>query len=77
MRNIHYKMCTCLLGMLLMLFAGIGARAASWEVQQERKVSGTVIDEKGEPVIGASVVVVETKQGAITDMEGKFSVNVS
>ena len=33
-------------------------------------------DEKGEPVIGASVVVVESKQGTITDIDGKFLVNV-
>ena len=58
-----------------MLFSGIQARGASLEVQQERKISGTVIDEKGEPVIGASVVVVETKQGAITNIDGKFQVN--
>ena len=75
MRNIHFKTCTCLLGILLMLFSGIQARGASWEVQQERKISGTVIDEKGEPVIGASVVVVETKQGTITNIDGKFQVN--
>ena len=37
MRNIHFKTCTCLLGILLMLFSGIQARGASWEVQQERK----------------------------------------
>lgn len=75
MRNIYCRTCTCLLGILLMLFSGIQARGASWEVQQERKISGTVIDEKGEPVIGASVVVVETKQGSITNMDGKFQVS--
>lgn len=62
MRNIHFKTCTCLLGILLMLFSGIQARGASLEVQQERKISGTVVDEKGEPVIGASVVVIETNK---------------
>ena len=75
MRNIHFKTCTCLLGILLMLFSGIQARGASLEVQQERKISGTVVDEKGEPVIGASVVVIETKQGTITNIDGKFQVN--
>ena len=44
-------------------------------MQQERKISGTVVDEKGEPVIGASVVVIETKQGTITNIDGKFQVN--
>jgi len=60
MKNIHFKTCTCLLGMLLILFSGIQVKGASLEVQQESKISGTVTDEKGEPVIGASVVVVES-----------------
>ncbi|MCS3024205.1 hypothetical protein NXW75_10555 [Bacteroides xylanisolvens] len=49
MKNIHFKTCTCLLGILLILFSGIQVKGASLEVQQESKVSGTVTDEKGEP----------------------------
>ena len=45
--------------------------------EQEKKrninVSGTVVDEKGEPVIGASVTVVGTALGTITNLEGKYS----
>ena len=37
-------------------------------------VRGTVIDEAGEPVIGASVQVQGTGTGSITDFDGKFSV---
>ena len=76
MKNIHFKTCTCLLGMLLILFSGIQVKGASLEVQQESKISGTMTDEKGEPVIGASVVVGRSKQGTITDIAGKFLVNV-
>lgn len=39
-------------------------------------VRGTVIDETGETVIGASVMIKGTTQGTITDMDGKFSLNV-
>lgn len=39
-------------------------------------VRGTVIDESGETVIGASVTVKGTTQGTITDFDGKFSLNV-
>ena len=46
MKNIHFKTCTCLLGILLILFSGIQVKGASLEVQQESKVSGTVTDEK-------------------------------
>ena len=41
MKNIHFKTCTCLLGILLILFSGIQVKGASLEVQQESKVSGT------------------------------------
>ena len=51
MKNIHFKTCTCLLGILLILFSGIQVKGASLEVQQESKVSGTVTDEKGEPLL--------------------------
>ena len=37
-------------------------------------VKGTVNDEVGEPVIGATVKVQGTQQGSITDFDGKFSI---
>ena len=36
-------------------------------------VNGTVVDETGEPVIGATVMVKGTSVGASTDIDGKFS----
>ena len=40
-------------------------------------VKGIVNDEAGEPIIGATVKVVGTNTGAITDMDGQFSVNAA
>ena len=40
-------------------------------------VKGIVNDETGEPIIGATVKVVGTNTGAITDMDGKFSLNAA
>lgn len=37
---------------------------------------GVVIDEKGETIIGASVREKDTKTGTITDIDGKFTLNV-
>ncbi len=46
------------------------------EVQQTgRTVTGTIVDETGEPVIGVNVLVKGTTIGAITDLDGKFSLN--
>lgn len=45
--------------------------------QTVRTVSGQVIDEAtGETIIGASVVEKGTNNGAVTDIDGKFSLNV-
>ena len=41
---------------------------------QTKTVTGTVIDEMGEPVIGANVIVVGTTNGATTDIDGNFSI---
>lgn len=42
------------------------------------KVTGTVVSqEDGQPVVGASVLVVGTKTGTVTDVDGKFSLTVA
>lgn len=45
--------------------------------QQSRLISGIVKDESGEPMIGASVLDVSTKQGTIADIDGKFTLEVT
>ena len=42
---------------------------------QEIQVKGRVIDEKGEAVIGAAVKVKESTKGALTDLDGNFTVS--
>jgi TonB-linked SusC/RagA family outer membrane protein len=37
-----------------------------------KTVSGVIVDENGDPVIGASVVVKGTSTGTITDLDGKY-----
>lgn len=44
--------------------------------QQKKTITGTVVDPNGEAVIGANVVVKGTTNGTITDMDGKFSLEV-
>lgn len=43
---------------------------------QTTRISGIVIDNAGEPVISASVVVKGTTVGTVTDLDGKFTINV-
>lgn len=42
----------------------------------QRTVSGTVVDATGEPLIGASILVKGTTTGAVTDIDGSFSLSV-
>jgi TonB-linked SusC/RagA family outer membrane protein len=46
-------------------------------VQPARTITGTVTDERGDPVIGANIVEKGTTNGVITDMNGKFSLLVA
>lgn len=43
---------------------------------QDEKITGTVTDEKGEPIIGAGVKIVGQNKGTVTDIDGHFSLNV-
>lgn len=54
-----------------------GSDSPAAELQQAKKtVSGTILDSAGQPVIGAAVVVPGTTLGAVTDVDGRFSISV-
>ncbi|MDE5711875.1 MAG: TonB family protein [Bacteroides sp.] len=40
------------------------------------KVEGKVVDEQGEPVVGASILLEGTKKGTVTDVDGNFRLSV-
>ena len=40
-------------------------------------LTGTVIDEAGVPVIGANIIEKGTTNGAVTDFDGNFSIQIS
>mgnify|MGYP004443630595 FL=1 len=66
--NCYLKQRFALVAMLLLsaftAFAGI-------------KVTGTVVDESGEPLVAATVMEVGAKQGTLTDISGKYTLEVS
>lgn len=59
-------------GLSMMLFVLFSVTVAMAQVL----VRGTVVDQTGESVIGASIQVKGTTQGTITDIDGKFSLGV-
>lgn len=54
-----------------------GATPKPLAEQQKNTVRGTVTDQAGEPIIGASIVIKGTTKGVVTDTEGHFSIDVS
>lgn len=44
--------------------------------QDNNKVSGTITDKSGEPIIGANVVIKGTTNGTITDIDGNYTLDV-
>jgi len=44
---------------------------------QNRTVTGQIVDESGEPLIGVSIQIKGTTQGTITDFNGNFSIDLS
>jgi TonB-linked SusC/RagA family outer membrane protein len=45
--------------------------------QQQRTVTGTVVDAQGEPLIGVTVKEQGTQNAAVTDMDGRFKLQLS
>ncbi|MBB3700841.1 SusC/RagA family TonB-linked outer membrane protein [Flammeovirga yaeyamensis] len=56
--------------MLLLLFSLVA-------FAQERSVSGTVVDENGDPLPGVAVLVKGTTKGGTTDFDGKFKITLA
>jgi TonB-linked SusC/RagA family outer membrane protein len=72
MRNqkIIFKKILFILGLFLISFQGIQA-------QNEKTVTGVVIDETNSPLPGVTVLIKGSSKGAITDLDGKFTISVS
>lgn len=58
-----------LLTTMLCLLLGFSAWAQS-------TVTGTITDDNGDPIPGASIRVVDTNLGTVTDLDGVYNINV-
>ncbi len=66
-----FKTVRAILALLLML----ALPAISW-AQAARTVSGTVVDELGEPLIGVSVTITGQNGGVTTDIDGNYRIAI-
>ena len=76
-KTINIIMCMSLLGGVSLPAFAEKAPAVQQQAQS-RTVKGTVVDEDGEPIIGATIMVAgkNNGKGVISDIEGNFSITV-
>ena len=55
----------------------VSAEQSVEAVQQSGKINGKVLDQNGEPVIGATVKIKGSSTGTVTDMDGNFSLTAT
>ena len=58
------------------LFTLLTLCVLSVAVFADMKVTGVVVDENGEPEVGASIMITGTTKGTITDNDGEFTITV-
>ncbi|WP_290121363.1 carboxypeptidase-like regulatory domain-containing protein, partial [uncultured Duncaniella sp.] len=65
--------------MAMTLPVGVSAQAGkdnvrtSMEKIEKKTISGTIFDEDGDPLPGATVLVEDSKEGTSTDVDGNFT----
>ena len=60
----------------VLLYANDSVEESLMVVQTGRIIKGLVTDANGEPLIGCNVVVVGSNAGVITDIDGRFTLNI-
>ena len=70
MKNILYEKCSW--GKKILFFLLIALLHSAMSFAQERTVTGVVVDDKDEPIIGTNVKAKGANKGTITDLDGKF-----
>ncbi len=67
------------LGMMLLAIAALGSLSAAatpgFDIHAVERISGSVKDSAGEPLIGASVMIKGTGSGTVTDVDGSFVID--
>ena len=58
--------------LVLLMLLVLGGQAA-WA--QTQRVAGTVVDDEGEPVLGATIKILGTDKGTVTDFDGRFALD--
>ena len=78
MKQFRFKTLLSLCALISVLFAASVTEAAAQQngTAAKRTVTGKVVDQNGDPVIGAMVLLSGTKTGAATDLNGAYSIDI-
>src|ERR1700744_670666 len=63
--------------LLKLFFSSLCLLLSSWSMAQKVTVTGKVTDEKGLPLPGVTISVIQTQQGTNSDIDGKYSISVN
>ena len=58
--------------LLILCTAFLGGIIPAFAQQGGKKITGQVIDENKEPMIGVSILIVGTSTGTVTDFDGNY-----
>ena len=72
--QVFYALVTLMFTFILIL--GFSQKSISQSIQQRKVVKGVIVNEKNEPVAGASVSVQGSNIGTTTNEAGAFTLNV-
>jgi TonB-dependent SusC/RagA subfamily outer membrane receptor len=79
MKQFRFKTMMSMLALIAAIFS-TSISAYAQDVKNvsaaQRTITGKVVDQNGDPVIGAMVVLVGTSNGAATDFDGKYSLTI-
>lgn len=73
MRKIHLKNCQKVILMAVVMFCTLSSLYA----QVGQTVTGVVKDTEGEPLIGVSVLEIGTSNGAVTNLDGQYTLTLT
>lgn len=78
MKQFRFKTLLSLFALISVLFAASVTEAAAQQsgTAEKRTITGKVVDQNGDPVIGAMVLLSGTKTGAATDLNGAYSIDI-
>ena len=63
-----------MLVLIVTFWSGIDTYATTVKMQQDQKVKGIVVDEKGEVIIGATIQVIDSQERTVTNIDGEFTI---